>query len=370
MVVFPLMLAFAALAIDLGRLYQTRCELQRAADAAVLAGTSAYVSQAALEQDHSALTLMARERAQRVSKANPTLKAGTLLDTSDIKLGTHNPDNWQSELANGGDRWNAVELTVRRSPGSLNGGVDFFFARIFGIFEGSVRAKARAAVDDHFAGYDLRKNTRALLPFTIDEKLYEQMAASGADSYSFSPVMDSVGASSDGVSEVHLFPWRLNDLAGVDGEDGSGNFGTLNVGVGSQSTSYLGSQIEGGIPDADLQAEFGTKELMFYDESGAPKTYSATGNPGLSAGMTTAVKARVGDVVGFFVHNYFSQNGSNVVYTISGIRFGRLMYIDLTGKITDKVIVIQPTPYSDDAVIVEEHAPSSNGEVLKVTLVQ
>jgi Putative Flp pilus-assembly TadE/G-like len=362
----PVFIGFAALALDLGLVCTTKTELQRAADAAAMAGASAYLTDAGLKEDHSAVTKLADSRAQAISKPNVTIHASTLLDIKDIALGTHDPDNWKGSLTQSG-RWNAVDLTVRRTAGSLNGSIPFLFSRFFGKNEGGTTAHARAAVDDHFAGYDLKKSTQALIPFTISESLYEQLAQSGPDQYSYD---GSIHGTSDKISEVRLFPWKAQNIAGEDGKAGSGNFGTLNVGANGQGTSYLSSQIENGIPNTDLQSEFGTSELKFYDSSGGAKTYSGTGNPGLSTGISSSVNARLGQVVGFFVHNSFTDNGSNTTYQISGIRFGRIMAVDLTGSPKTRTISIQPVAYTDVSVIVDPEAPSTNGKIVRIFLVQ
>src|SRR5580765_7277098 len=85
----PVLLGFAALAVDIAQLCNTKAELQRAADAAALAGASAYLTDAGLKDDHSAIKTLAGTRAQYTSKANTTLNSATLLDAKDIALGTH-----------------------------------------------------------------------------------------------------------------------------------------------------------------------------------------------------------------------------------------------------------------------------------------
>ena len=128
-VMSTVILGCGALAIDIGMLYKTRGELQRAADAAALAGASSY--------------LLA------FSYANPTLREGTLLDVSDLVLGTFNFDQPDTPLDTSGTQpFNAVELLVRRAPGSLNGPVSYLFAGVFGRQEGGVVASAAAAHEE------------------------------------------------------------------------------------------------------------------------------------------------------------------------------------------------------------------------------
>src|SRR5215470_11771544 len=72
-----LILSCAALAIDLALLYMNRNELQRAADAAALAGASAYFTNAGLAQDIPKLQEIANERATEFALANTTQQRAT-----------------------------------------------------------------------------------------------------------------------------------------------------------------------------------------------------------------------------------------------------------------------------------------------------
>ena len=253
----------------------------------------------------------------------------------------------------GDGRWNAVEVTTRRYSDGPNHAVPLYFATYFGVSESNVKAKARAAFIDRMAGYKFKNG--ALIPFTIQEDAYKNMVASGSDLYSFNGT--SVASASDQVREVELYPNGTS----------SGNFGTVNVGVGNEGTATLGDQITNGLSAAALSSEFGTSELRFYDSSGVARTYTGTGNPGISAGMENAVESRVGQVVGFFLYRSVSGTGSTSTYTISGIRFARVMYVHLS---TPKSLVVQPVAYTYDGVIVDPQAPSTDGAVGRVMLVQ
>ena len=61
------MIGFGALAIDLGRLYTARGELQRAADSAALAGASAFFTDAGLMRENDELDDLATNRASSLS---------------------------------------------------------------------------------------------------------------------------------------------------------------------------------------------------------------------------------------------------------------------------------------------------------------
>ena len=95
---------------------------------------------------------------------------------------------------------------------------------------------------------------------------------------------------------------------------------------------------------------------------------SMTGNPGISGGLTEYVEQRVGDVVGFFLHDGVTMDGQNAEFNIVDIRFGRIMEIDLTGSPKNKRLVIQPATYSGPGVLTNSAAPSSEGMVVYVGL--
>jgi hypothetical protein len=371
-----MMAAFAMLVVDIGLMYSAKGDLQRAADSAALAGVSAFATDENLlsEQDQNSLALLARNRSEAFSVVNETLRAGTVLDSSDVSVGRHDFDNPNQPLASDG-QWNAVDVVTRRTTGSSNGSVALTFARVFGNDKAEVTATARAVFMDNMSGYRVR-DVSNLLPFTVQEDLFEDMVENGTDNYGYDGSVDS---HSDDIHEVRLFPWKWKDAdealeamleEGVDG-DGSGNFGILNVGVNNQGTSTLNDQIENGISGEHMENEFGTNELVFFNEDDGPITHTSTGTPGGHTAVKQALEERVGQVVGFFVHQGLPVgNGSNASYEISGIRYGRVMAVNLTGNPDDRALVIQPVAYTGDEVVVDEDAPSTDGLVGRIMLVK
>ena len=61
---------------------------------------------------------------------------------------------------------------------------------------------------------------------------------------------------------------------------------------------------------------------------------------GVNGGVESSIQARVGDVVGFFVHSQLVQGGANATYTVVQIAFGRLMGVQLTGNPNNRYIAI------------------------------
>lgn len=367
---------FAALTIDVGRMYSAKSDLQRAADAAALAGASSYLTDAGLTDTHDVLTGLISSRSQQFSVTNPTLHQATQLELADLAYGRHHYDSPGLPLAND-DRWNAVEVTLRRTTSSSNGPIPLFFARVFGYNDASMTATARAAVDDRVGGYRIVRDGD-FLPFTIHEAIYNDLVANGDDDYGYG---ESVFSSSDGIREIKLYPWKFQDEdvaleeLGLpsntrDGSDAAGNFGTLNVGIDNQGSVGVQTQITNGITAEELESEFNTSELIFFDAAGNPNTYTATGNPGLSVTYRFPLEQRIGDVVGFFVHIDSYDSGSGTEFTISGIRFARIMDVRLTGNPHDRGLILQPVAYTNGYFIIEDDAPSSDGQLGKIVLVR
>ncbi len=366
-------LGFTALTIDLGRLYLVRTELQAAADSAALAGASAFANDVALANDSGAqlLTLL-RARAQQFSSLNKTLGAVTLLESADIVIGTHDFDNPGAALdTSGTEAFNAVEITVRRTEGSANGPVGFFFASILGHDDGGVIASARAALNDRVAVYGEDSIIGRLMPFSIYSGMYDYALENGTDDYSYDG--SSVSNTGDGVPEARIFPWKwkdTSDLLDTDSGGGAGNYGALTIGASSGSADELIDQIANGVSLSDVSIEFGGTDVDFQDSDGNPTSFAVGGNTGNTSSVEDALLARVGDVIAFFVHGSISGNGSNATFNITGIRFGRIMQVDLGGSKAEQGVYIQPVVYTDQSIWVTNSAQSTSGTVGRVRLVQ
>ena len=343
---------FAALVVDVGMLYNTKADLQRAADAAALAGASAYFSDAGLRQDEYELVALITNRAQQFSMQNTTLGKSTILDVADIAFGTHDFDNPTGALLGTGPV-DAVQVTVRRAPDSANGAVPFLFAGIFGLREGAVTATARAVANDRLSGYQAGYGP-PLLPITIDVNVYDNMVANGPDEFSYD---NGVTATGDGIREVQLYP----------SDEGPGNFGLLDFqGVSASETISL---IQTGVSAADVETRAGTSEITYSDELCSSTAHQLPGTPGLKASIEGAIELYIGELVAVFVHDQASGEGSNFIYRNVGIRVGRIMYVDLNS--TNKRVVLQPAAYVGANVKVGKCATQSTGGQLgRIMLVQ
>ena len=369
------LLGFAALTIDMGRLYVARGDLQRSADAAALAGASVYTTDLmmAVRQGLAAdgaigyVVDLAKTKASEYALVNRTLGEPTSIDSDDLVTGWIN-------LGSGNDTihtnpvpkdYNAVGVYVKRTDGGTNGPVNLLFAPIFGKPIGETTALAVAVFDDRFSGFTLNGFGAAMLPFTVSEQAFEQDLANGGDQYGYDSPSETVYSGSDGIREIRLYPFPLS---GSGYGEGDGNFGVLNIGTGNQGLQALNDQIINGVPPEDMVMEVGTSDMTFYDDGGNPVTYEITGSPGLDGGLAASIESLEGQVIGFFLHNGVILSGANAIYTITQIRFGRVMDLKLTGPPDQRGFYVQPVTYDGAGVSIDVNAPSTNGLIGKVVL--
>jgi len=372
-VMIVVLLGFAALSVDVGHLYLAKAELQRTADAAALSGALSLADDRQIMYDEGEqseaqlqeMALAAAGQAVTIAALNSANNVDPILQNGDVVVGEFDFTNPTAPLDTTG-YVNAVQVTARLTQASANGPVAHFFAPVIGAMHSDVTATAVAAFDDHFVGYaPPSSGTGPLIPFTIYVDEYEEQLVSGPDEFEYDNDLAVVREFPDTVREIRLYPY-----ADEEGGDGAGNFGVLNIGIGNLGVPGVEGQILYGVTAEQLAQEIGTSDIQFYDDNGNPLTYEITGNPGMQVGMADAVEARVGDVVGFFIHNQLVDTGSNSVYTIVNIRFGRLMEVHLTGAPDQRRIRIQPAVYTDPGVITDPDAPSSEGQVGKVLIVR
>jgi len=375
-VLLVVMFGFAALTIDVGTLYNARAELQRSADAAALAGASAYVGNSMMrvrmtpnDSESLADTLAyAIDRTTRYSEFNKALNETTRIEDGDILTGWLDPSATVGDILTNPASvdYNAVSVMIRRrrDGGGVNSSVPYFFATIFGKAEGASSASAVAVFDDRVSGFEISDGSGGMLPFSIHEDALAEELASGGDQYTYDHEVGGVSSTADGIREIRVYPYPLSG----PGEAGDGNFGILNIGTGNQGVNAIRVQIVNGVTPDDMEMEVGTSDLTFYDADGDPVTYDITGSPGIKSALVASIESEEGEIVGFFVHNNVTEQGSNTVYTIVNIRFGRLMDVRLNGNSNSRYVYVQPITYTGGGVKIDSNAPSSGGLMGKVLL--
>ena len=224
LVALVVLLGFAALTIDVGAMYNVRADLQRAADAAALAGASAYTTDDMMRvrmETGGAETLaqvvgLASSRVTEFSSVNPTFGTSTTWAApEDITTGWINL-NSASDTIHANPQpvdYNAVQVVVRRQAGygeDSNGPVQLFFAPIFGMLTGETGARAVAVFDDRFAGLTVSEDGAGMLPFTIHEDAFASEWAAGADQYRYDDETGNVTQTPDDIREIRLYPYPLS----------------------------------------------------------------------------------------------------------------------------------------------------------------
>jgi Flp pilus assembly protein TadG len=139
----PVMLAFAALAVDIAYFQVVRSELQNDADAAAMAGARYLYSGGAVTPNWSAAAQAAQSAIALNSAAGRGLSQGT------VQTGYWNMANspWSLQSLPMVPTVNdapAVQVTVAKATGQNQGPVQTFFARILGIFTQPLQATAVA----------------------------------------------------------------------------------------------------------------------------------------------------------------------------------------------------------------------------------
>jgi hypothetical protein len=382
------LLGFASLAIDVGRLRAVRAEAQRTADAAALAGASGLTSDGMLTQSDGGISAVAESRAIDIARENRIFNSAPHVAAQDVEFGTiADPYDLHSPFVpSNASSANAVRVTVRRSVGSTDGPIPLTFAAVFGRHYGEVVASATALVDNRFAGVRPPATGEGLLiPLTIQQDRYNDQLVNGNDLYSYDD--GSVKNVGDGIREIWLYPDKQgggngkgnsksnssngNASENSNGGDGSGNFGILNVGNPNNGVPCIEAQIVNGITPENLMTEIGTPDIRFIDESGNPLTHQISGDPGVKAGIKDALESRIGDIVGFFIHTAVTGNGANAEFTVVNIRFGRVMEVELTGSVNgEKGLVLQPVCYSGSVVLTNPLAPPGGAYVGRLQLVR
>jgi hypothetical protein len=331
------MIAFIAMAVDLGYIQNVRTELQRSADSAAMAGAWELVADGApgLTDD----TATARTAAAAFAGYNPVCKTAPGVDLN--AANSHSGDIVVGYIADISDpnatldtsdptKFNAVQVRVRRTSGS-NGEVPLFFARALGLNSIGAEATAVSVLASNHGGFRAPSDgdTIGILPFALDKTTWENLVNNGvgSDNWSWDAECEELEAGADGVKEVNLFP---------QGTGSPGNRGTVDIGGNNNSTADLARQITSGISEQDM-IDLG-KPLEF-DECGK---LSLNGDTGISAGVKDELASIIGQTRIIPIFESVSGPGNNAQYSIVQWAGVRVLDVKLTGSQSQKRLIIQP----------------------------
>jgi hypothetical protein len=343
-------LGLVAFAVDVGYLVMVKTELQNAADAAALAGTSCLLDPSLLRGNPNPTSAMANARAeaQEFSMYN---KAGSVyLDlvpnpgnasTGDVVCGyLADPADPSAEMTYTPFP-NSVKVIVRRDN-TKNGPLPLFFGRILRVASANLQATATATYEGGVTGIHIPAASAMkskFLPITLHVNTWTSMlAGSGPDNYSYNRQTGQVSSGSDGIRECKLYPVANGS---------SGNSGTVNVPPGKtgNSTSVLSRIIREG-PNANDLSGYANGEMKLDPLT---NTLPLNGDTGISAGIKDDLASIIGQPRIIPLYTTVSGNGNNAMYTIVAFVGIVITKVQLTGG--DKYVTIQPCFCLDDTVI-------------------
>jgi Flp pilus assembly protein TadG len=359
-------MALMALSIDLGYIAVVRTEMQNAADAAALAGTSQLLHPSLLRgaPDQATATGNARTEAQLFASRNTGGNVALTLDANTSNTPTG--DIVCGYLANPTDRTdpmtftqfpNSVQVRVHRDN-IRNGSLSLFFARALGIPTQDLQATATATYQGELRGFRINTpgvTTCKLLPYTLQVCVWDNapgrpwydaskppgvLQGNGTDNFTRSSAGAVSGSTSapapDLIKECKLFP--LSNGNGGGGGLQPGNFGCVDIGGSNNSTSDLARQILYGPNAADLAYFPGG--VCGLDP--VTNTLTLNGDTGISAGVKDELAAIKGQPRIIPLFTTVSGNGNNAMYTIVAFAGVTVVDVKLTGSLSSKHITIQP----------------------------
>lgn len=308
-VLIVLVLGMVAFAVDIGYIVLVRTQLQVAADSSAMAAAAVNMS----EPFASVLTTATRFAGCHVAGGRRVE-----VDAANVECGRWDFSTRRFTLS--GSRSNAVRVTTTgQSP--------LFFAKVLGISDRALSTEAIAGFMDNFAGFRPPSSGENLpiLPLALDQTSCNALLAEGGtDNWNWDAEWQALTPGSDGIPEVSLYP--------ID-TGASGNFGTVDIGSSSNSTSDLARQILEGISDDDLSYHGGTLEL------GGDGELQLSGDTGLSASIGRQLELIKGQPRIVPVFERVTGVGSNAQYTIVDFVGVRVVEVQLTGK--QKKVLIQ-----------------------------
>jgi len=350
------LIGFAALAVDVGMLYNVRAELQRTADSAALAAAWELYDQDRLTGTPYMADdiLAARQTAADYAVINavhgvfPTvdMNGANALD-GDIVVGTlDNPDNLLESLSTADlDLTNAIQVTVRRDE-TRNGPISLMFANIFGISTSNITASATAAIKQNVVGYKIKglKKNAGIMPLALHIDAWNGLLAgtwTTGDGYTHNFDENTVADGGDGILELNLYPG-----AGPT-QLPPGNFGTVDIGSSNNSADDLKRQILYGVNEDDLAVFGGELKL------GPDGTLMLDGDTGLSASIKSSLEEIIGRPRTIPLFDQVSGTGDNSTFRVVGFAGITIVNVKLTGAMTKKEVIIQPAIVIDDCVITD-----------------
>ncbi len=280
--IMPLLMLLA-LSVDYGFLCYVKTDLQRAADQAAIAAVRDLVP-----DDLGNQNLIAVKSTVRQYVAN-NLGSDFSVTDSDIEIGRYDPDTIYTNLTIlDSGIYDTVRLTLRRDD-LANRSVALFFARLFNRDKANLEVTATAVLQK--ARY-LGPGT-SVLPIAVEEIAWNQL-----------PLGDEMSVYGDG---------RIEDGGG---NPIPGNWGTLDIGSESNSTSDLRDQMVNGLRQEDLDSLHQQGRIDTPEYIDSQQEIDLNADTGFSAGMKHAMWEIEGSTRVMPIYRTVQGNGNNASYEI------------------------------------------------------
>ncbi len=255
-IILVVLVGFAALAVDLARVWVVRNELQNAADAAALAGAGSLTA--------TGSSYVKPNWAQAQTDAGAAIKLnsveGAALATAQVSTGywnlTGSPSGLQStSITPGANDRPAVMVTVSRSAGANGGPLQLWLAPVIGISTASLSASAVAVIS--LPGY---AGPGVLFPVALAGCLYQNYwdAKNGVPlvdpktnlPYEFT-IVSAYHAPCTNAGQWTSFGQDANDVPFVRGLIANGNPAAMDVGAHTWIQPGTKTTLFGSVPVPD-----------------------------------------------------------------------------------------------------------------------
>ena len=351
------MVGMVAFCVDIGYVLSAKEEMQRASDASAMAACWQFAQQVSDGKSETEAATAARNTVMQYADQNAVTGAGMSVNPNagndpagDIVFGTVSDFNSSEDTFTTGDpsKYNAVRVRMHKNS-SANGEVPYFFARVFGLEGQVLKSEATAAVLRQIGGFQARSDGKNvdILPMALDLDTWNELTSGvGSDNYYWSKETETITSGSDGWVEVNLFP---------QGTGSPGNRGTVDIGGSNNSTADIARQILEGISSSDFAA---LGKPLVLDGTGK---LTLNGDTGISAGVQDELMLIKGEPRIIPIFSSVTGNGNNAVYTIVKWEGIRIMYVKMTGSMSQKKVMIQLAPVSTRGAVASTTAePGSN----------
>ena len=219
----PVLLGFAALAVDLTRLHLVKVELQNAADAAAMGGARSLTDAGSVSGEKFN---WAAASAKALELARQNVANGSQIQDATIETGYWNLQSRSWADTPGTGYFPAVRATIAISGEQNNGPLGLLFAPVLGIDDTNVEATATAVIAAPSGG-------TGLFPFVIGMKMLDHFW----DTSTSSPVLYNGVAKTINLGSIYTF----------DGEEVlSGQWTTFQSSVKNPDVPFMRDLIDNG----------------------------------------------------------------------------------------------------------------------------